>query len=59
VLYGAQGLALLLLLLQALEWFEGALGRHEGPYLLGAEFSMLDIMMISSLERIGAGTFVT
>jgi hypothetical protein len=24
----------LLLLLQALEWFEDALGRHEGPYLL-------------------------
>uniref|UniRef100_A0A383VDH2 GST N-terminal domain-containing protein n=1 Tax=Tetradesmus obliquus TaxID=3088 RepID=A0A383VDH2_TETOB len=41
---------------KSLEWFEGsALSRHEGPYLLGAEFSMLDIMMISSLERIGAG----
>jgi hypothetical protein len=46
-------------LLQALEWFEGtALTRHEGPYLMGAEFSMLDIMMISSMERIGAGVFV-
>jgi glutathione S-transferase len=44
---------------QALEWFEGtALTRHEGPYLLGDEFSMLDIMMISSMERIGAGMSV-
>jgi hypothetical protein len=48
-----------LLWLQALEWFEGtALTRHEGPYLMGAEFSMLDIMMISSMERIGAGVLV-
>ena len=43
--------------LEALAWFENeALGRHaEGPYLLGGEFSLLDIMCISYMERVGAG----
>lgn len=40
-----------------LDWFEGnALTRHpDGPYLLGEHFSLLDIMVISSLERLAAG----
>jgi hypothetical protein len=43
--------------LASLQWFEGeALGRHaSGPYLLGSEFSVLDIMVISSMERLAAG----
>jgi len=43
--------------LSALEWFEGvALTRHaSGPYLLGDSFSLLDIMTISSMERLAAG----
>eukprot|EP00879_Flechtneria_rotunda_P017240 GHRR01018061.1.p1 GENE.GHRR01018061.1~~GHRR01018061.1.p1 ORF type:complete len:536 (+),score=226.49 GHRR01018061.1:832-2439(+) len=42
---------------KAMDWFEGtALAKHpKGPYLLGEDFSLLDIMMISSMERIGAG----
>lgn len=42
---------------KALDWFEGtALTRYaDGPYLLGADFSLLDIMVISSMERIAAG----
>ena len=41
----------------ALEWFERvALARYqEGPYLLGAEISVLDIMAISAMERLAAG----
>lgn len=41
----------------ALEWFEGtALTKYaEGPYLLGEQFSLLDIMVISSMERLAAG----
>eukprot|EP00878_Enallax_costatus_P010386 GHUV01010839.1.p1 GENE.GHUV01010839.1~~GHUV01010839.1.p1 ORF type:complete len:474 (+),score=103.97 GHUV01010839.1:86-1423(+) len=40
-----------------LDWFEGtALTRHtEGPYLLGEHFSLLDVMVISSMERLAAG----
>lgn len=43
--------------LAALDWFEGsALTRHQsGPYLLGESFSVLDIMTISSMERLAAG----
>lgn len=43
--------------LGALSWFEGtALSRHpSGPYLLGDSFSLLDIMTISSMERLAAG----
>jgi glutathione S-transferase len=43
--------------MDALNWFESsALARHaSGPYLLGESFSMLDIMTISSMERLAAG----
>lgn len=43
--------------MDALKWFEGtALARHaSGPYLLGDSFSLLDIMTISSMERLAAG----
>lgn len=43
--------------MDALSWFESnALARHgSGPYLLGESFSMLDIMTISSMERLAAG----
>lgn len=41
----------------ALDWFENdALARYPGgPYLLGETYSLLDIMCISYMERIGAG----
>lgn len=42
--------------LKALDWFESALARHGGgPYLLGAAFSLADIMAISTMERLAAG----
>jgi glutathione S-transferase len=43
--------------MSALKWFErDALTRHSsGPYLLGEAFSLLDIMTISSMERLAAG----
>lgn len=43
--------------MSALKWFESdALTRHSsGPYLLGEAFSVLDIMTISSMERLAAG----
>jgi hypothetical protein len=46
--------------LGALQWFEGtALSRHpSGPYLLGDSFSLLDVMTISSMERLAAGVCV-
>lgn len=44
-----------------LDWFESnALMRYpDGPYLLGEHFSVLDIMVISSMERLAAGEQVT
>jgi glutathione S-transferase len=43
--------------MDALSWFDSnALARHaSGPYLLGESFSVLDIMAISSMERLAAG----
>lgn len=40
---------------EKLSWFESALAKHDGPYLLGDTFSMLDIMCISFMERLAAG----
>jgi len=49
--------------LEKLAWFEGKLaeaaegveGGKGGPWILGASMSLLDVMAMSYMERIGAG----
>ncbi len=42
-----------------LQWFEDALKRHaDGPYLMGKQFTVADIMSISFMERLGASEWL-